>query len=185
MASSGKKLNGTKSEEVARVTRSSGVKRSIKKIIEEEEEAEPVVNKAVSTKSVKRKLASPVSESDSDLSIKEESDDDFIKAKAPKRSSKKKKVSSATSAGLGKEQVEEKPKKNKKNSSTAAEKAPKAEFVVADIKIPSKGEVVVRPTGPSPYNGTIQFTNKVYLGAHISAAGINNNCTVYLVIIFH
>ena len=169
MASSSKILNGAKSEEVVRVTRSSGVKHSIKKIVEEE--AEPVVNKAVSTKSVKRKLASPVAESESDVSIKEESDDDFIKAKAPKRSSKKKKVSS-TSADLSKEQVEEKPKKNKKNSSTAAEKAPKAEFVVADIKIPSKGEVVVRPTGPSPYNGTIQFTNKVYLGAHISAAGI-------------
>jgi len=175
-SSSGKKLNGVKSQEVARVTRSSGVKRTNNKnIVEEEEEQEqvPFVSKSKetsSTKSVKRKLASPITESDTDPSVKEDSDDDFVKAKAPKRSNKKKKAT--PKANLSKEEAEEKPNKSKKiSSSAAAGKAPKAELVVPDIKIPSKGEVVARPTGPSPYNGTIQFTNKVYLGAHISAAG--------------
>jgi len=175
-SSSGKKLNGVKSQKVARVTRSSGVKRtSNKNIVEEEEEQEqvPFVSKSKeksSTKSVKRKLASPITESETDPSVKEDSDDDFVKAKAPKRSNKKKKAT--PKANLSKEEAEEKPNKSKKiSSSAAAGKAPKAELVVPDIKIPSKGEVVARPTGPSPYNGTIQFTNKVYLGAHISAAG--------------
>ena len=192
-SSSGKKLNGVKSQEVARVTRSSGVKRtSNKKIVEEEEEQEqvPFVSRSKATssiKSVKRKLASPITESDSDPSVKEDSDDDFVEAKAPKRSNKKKKTTppKAPAANLSKEEAEEKPKKNKKTSSSAAAgKAPKAELVVPDIKIPSKGEVVARPTGPSPYNGTIQFTNKVYLGAHISAAGkysfiFKNHLTIY------
>ena len=169
MASNGKKLNVVaKSEEVGRVTRSSGIKRNKSTKIEEPALA---VDKA---KSVKRKLVSPVDEHEK--SIKEESDDDFVDTTAPKRSNKKKKVSpksTITDEVSDEEETGKKPKKSKKAATTASTKAmaPKAELLVPEIVIPSKGEMIIRPTGPSPYNGTIQFANKVYLGAHISAAG--------------
>lgn len=65
----------------------------------------------------------------------------------------------------------EKVPKSEKKTSVKSEAVPKPELVIPQINIPLKGEIIPRIDGPSPHNGTVQFNNKVYLGAHISAAG--------------
>lgn len=74
-----------------------------------------------------------------------------------------------------KQKSEKAPRSKKKGSSVKKEETegaiPKPELVVPEINIPLKGDIIPRLDGPSPHNGTIQYNNKVYLGAHISAAG--------------
>lgn len=47
----------------------------------------------------------------------------------------------------------------------------KPELVIPEINIPTNKPQILRKDGPSPWNGTIEYNNKVFLGAHISAAG--------------
>lgn len=63
-----------------------------------------------------------------------------------------------------------KPKKEKAEDDLKGN-ACKPELEIPEIIIPAKLEKIPRVDGPSPWNGTISYTNKVYLGAHISAAG--------------
>lgn len=63
------------------------------------------------------------------------------------------------------------------NSSSATNKSKgdgstKPELVIPEIIIPVDKKIILRKDGPSPWNGTIKYDNKVFLGAHISAAGI-------------
>jgi len=47
----------------------------------------------------------------------------------------------------------------------------KHQLEIPEIKIPKNLETVPRISGPSSWNGTTCYTNQIYLGAHISAAG--------------
>lgn len=88
------------------------------------------------------------------------------------------KVSPRSTKSRGKkEKVKEesqKPKAKKDKAEGDIKKGiSKPELEIPDIIIPKKMEKIARIDGPSPWNGTISYTNKIYLGAHISAAG---NC---------
>ena len=74
----------------------------------------------------------------------------------------------------------EKPAKSQKSGSEAGAQQPvstlnngvsKPELVIPEIVIPVNKIKIPRTDGPSPWNGTIKYDNKVFLGAHISAAG--------------
>ena len=59
-----------------------------------------------------------------------------------------------------------------KSEGKAKDPSEKPQLNVPEIQIPVKGELIKRIQGPSPWgNGTIHYTNKMYLGAHISTAG--------------
>lgn len=72
----------------------------------------------------------------------------------------------------------EKPPKVKKEKvskfsekSTTKTAVPKPEMVIPEIVIPINKPSIKREDGPSPFNGTIKYDNKIFLGAHIPAAG--------------
>ncbi|XP_057367462.1 probable endonuclease 4 [Daphnia carinata] len=70
--------------------------------------------------------------------------------------------------------IKEKVKKSAKAASeTSVTKCavPKPEMIIPEIVIPINKPSIKREDGPSPWNGTMKFDNKIFLGAHISAAG--------------
>lgn len=70
--------------------------------------------------------------------------------------------------------IKEKATKSAKTASeTSVTKSavPKPEMVIPEIVIPINKPSIKREDGPSPWNGTIKYDNKIFLGAHISAAG--------------
>lgn len=88
----------------------------------------------------------------------------------------KKESHNKDSQGNGK-QTKIKKEKKAKVEKTDTEKSvskngvPKPEMVIPEIIIPSNKPIIKREDGPSPWNGTVKYDNKIFLGAHISAAG--------------
>ncbi|XP_046450041.1 probable endonuclease 4 isoform X2 [Daphnia pulex] len=80
------------------------------------------------------------------------------------------------SQGNGKQEKIKKEKKAKAEKTDTGKKVskndvPKPEMVIPEIIIPSNKPIIKREVGPSPWNGTVKYDNKIFLGAHISAAG--------------
>ena len=69
-----------------------------------------------------------------------------------------------------------------KHKEAVEEKATKPELVIPDILIPLNKPKIKRPQSVSPWNGTLEYNNKVYLGAHISAAGYCYNSNFFFCI---
>ena len=65
-----------------------------------------------------------------------------------------------------------KAKKIGTEKSVSKDVVPKPELIIPEIVIPVNKPVIKRKNGPSPWNGTIKYENKIFLGAHISAAGL-------------
>jgi len=140
--------------------------------------------KRVTRSGNKRKIESPTNASQSDDSDSSEKIGKRIpakgkakkaakiEAKSPKPDAKEK--GSKAKKNENSDVKPEKIPKSGKKTSVKSEAVPKPELVIPQINIPLKGEIISRIDGPSPHNGTVKFNNKVYLGAHISAAGIQH-----------
>lgn len=70
-----------------------------------------------------------------------------------------------------KKEKEAKAKKTDTGKKVSKNDVPKPEMVIPEIIIPSNKPIIKREVGPSPWNGTVKYDNKIFLGAHISAAG--------------
>ena len=85
---------------------------------------------------------------------------------------------SKRTAYIKNEQDLKKESKTKKKTSNTDGESSKAvqgnQLILPAVVIPTELERTPRPEGPSPWNGTIKYTNQVYFGAHISAAGWKN-----------
>ena len=108
-------------------------------------------------------------------------DSDGIDEKKPKAS---RKVVKTVKRNVKDEKIEagnkEKVKKPARKASAGEDvKKEKMQLPVLDIVVPESGKLVPRCDGPSPWNGTIKYTNKVYLGAHVSAAGMKSRKKYY------
>lgn len=143
--------------------------------------------KRVTRSGNKRKIESPTNASQSDDSDSSEKICKQIPAKGKAKKAAKIEANLKSPNPESKEKVPkakknensdvkpaEKITKSGKKISVKSEAVPKPELVIPQINIPLKGEIIPRIDGPSPHNGTVQFNNKVYLGAHISAAGISS-----------
>lgn len=60
----------------------------------------------------------------------------------------------------------------------------KPELAIPEIIIPVNKPQILKKAGPSSWNGTVKYDNKVFLGAHISAAGLTSKCHHYRDTIF-
>jgi membrane-bound lytic murein transglycosylase B len=126
------------------------------------------VEKKVTRSALKRKAAEKHS---TDSSIDEEADDFREETRTI---TKKKTTKTKTAKVEEKEQAIKKEAKPQTKRKTTVAKAAveKPQLKIPEIEIPVKGEIIERPKGPSPWgNGTIKFTDKMYPGAHVSAAG--------------
>jgi len=134
-----------------RITRSGGVKRKIPettKTLKEEKQNDPKF--------------------DSDDSSSNEIPDKVIKK--PKKPMKIAEGSTITEKNSAKKTSKKSVKTVKKDPDDPTPK-PDNQLKIPEIIIPRNQDVIPRVEGPSPFNGTICYENRVCLGAHISAAG--------------
>ena len=89
-----------------------------------------------------------------------DSDDACSSTEKPNSSVKKSAKSSKKAEKLTGKELDDK--------GTAKEKI---QLQIPEIVIPRNQDMVPRIPGPSTWNGTVSYTNQIYLGAHISAAG--------------
>jgi len=90
----------------------------------------------------------------------DDSDDSHRSPEKPKKVVKKSAKSSKKSVKLTDQESDNKEAVKVKN-----------QLEIPEIVIPKNTETVPRIEGPSSWNGTVSYTNQIYLGAHISAAG--------------
>jgi hypothetical protein len=126
------------------------------------------VEKKVTRSALKRKA----SEKHSTVTSVDDEADNFQEETIPKT---KKKTAKTKTVKVDEKQQEikkeAKPQTKKKATATKAA-VEKPQLQIPEIEVPVKGEIIERPKGPSPWgNGTIKFTDKMYPGAHVSAAG--------------
>ena len=94
----------------------------------------------------------------------DDSDDSHRSPEKPKKVVKKSAKSSKKSVKLTDQESDNKEAVKVKN-----------QLEIPEIVIPKNTETVPRIEGPSSWNGTVSYTNQIYLGAHISAAGWRTN----------
>ena len=165
--------------QIKRATRS-GVKRKELSPAGDDAGKKSNIVKQLKDKSVKIELAKKIkTEADEELAFEDVKIkvENVTAEKANNGTQQKKAKKVASEKPLLKEEpvkLKKAPQVKKKAAATKATAggAPKPELVIPDINIPLKGEIIPKMDGPSPHNGTIQYSNKIFLGAHISAAGI-------------
>ena len=126
------------------------------------------VEKKVTRSALKRKAAE---KNLTVTSVDDEADDFREETRAV---TKRKPTKTKTAKVEEKEQATKKEAKplTKKKTTAAKAAVEKPQLKIPEIEVPVKGEIIERPKGPSSWgNGTIKFTDKMYPGAHVSAAG--------------
>ena len=155
-----------------RITRSGGVKRKIPettKTLKEEKQNDPKFGIMIHNNNNMIILFIFLFNAlDSDDSSSNEIPDKVIKK--PKKPMKIAEGSTITEKNSAKKTSKKSVKTVKKDPDDPTPK-PDNQLKIPEIIIPRNQDVIPRVEGPSPFNGTICYENRVCLGAHISAAG--------------